>query len=108
MAENEKPVEVWPIHESIVHALENRALELGTCFWIICHTVIPARHDRIIVLLEHLGADRAYWPNEQKDAIAHVIEQKRLADEKTKQERVARAEDLRVLNQAIISMGKIG
>lgn len=102
----ERYSEVWPFHESIVYALENPdELDIEVLFWIICHTVIPAGHDRIIVALEKaLGVARDFWPQELEAARVHILDQKRLAEEKTMKKAAEVAEKLRRLDDALAAI----
>ena len=80
MSEADKTAEVWPFHEMIVVAIRNPELDSDTWCWIICHTLIPAGHDAILEALEEENEEP--WEEEVALAKKHVLEQKRLAEEK--------------------------
>lgn len=80
----ERRADVWPFHESIVHALEEQDdLDFEVLMWLICHTVIPAGHERIITALQRaIGGLIDIYQLEFNTAKAHILNEKRIADEK--------------------------
>lgn len=103
MAENEKPAEVWPFHKSILLAIRNEDLDPEGWLWLIRRTLIPAGHDAILEAMDEAEINSC-WDEEVVLAKQHVLEQKRLAEEKAQQRLLEEIEMLRALEAALAAI----
>jgi len=83
MPEADKVDEALPFHEWIVKVIRSvRGCEIPTVAYVICGTKIPANHAAILAAISDTWDRCNFYPEDSTRVKAHVIEQKRLAEEK--------------------------
>lgn len=91
-----------PFQEGIVEVIRHiRLTEIPTVSFVICHMVIPVNHDAIITEIERCWDHFEHYRNDSARAKAHVLEQKRLAEEKAAKKVIEAAKKLQVIDAAL-------